>query len=296
MEIDGVFEGGGVKSLAFIGALREVERKEMTFDRIAGTSAGSVIASFIKAGYTSQEIESLVTNTDFTTFMDPINSILPFRFAKWARVYWKLGLYRGNLLEQWLSDQLAVKGVKTFADLPEGSLKIIASDLTRGRLIVLPDDLEQYGLLPEKFPVARAVRMSCSIPYFFEPVKVTGASGKRFVIVDGGVLSNFPIWLFLNKKTNKLKRPLLGFRLSPKFDDLPENDIKNALGLFHSLFETMLRAHDLRYITKDHTDNIVFIPVESVTATDFDLSLEKKKALINIGRERTNRFLKQWTY
>ena len=58
-------------------------------------------------------------------------------------------------------------------------------------MVVLPEDLPDYGIDPDRFEIARAVRMSISIPYFFEPVIV-----KKHVFVDGGILSNFPMWIF----------------------------------------------------------------------------------------------------
>lgn len=83
----------------------------------------------------------------------------------------------------------------TFSDLPRGRLTVIASDITNGRIVVLPDDLELYGISPDSFEVAKAVRMSCSIPYFFDPVmlRLNGEAARRksfaeqFVyMVDGG--------------------------------------------------------------------------------------------------------------
>lgn len=59
MDIDGVFSGGGIKGLALIGAYEELESQGFTFNRVAGTSAGSIIAGFIAAGYSSQEMKNL---------------------------------------------------------------------------------------------------------------------------------------------------------------------------------------------------------------------------------------------
>lgn len=103
----------------------------------------------------------------------------------WLKVYWKLGLYKGDALEKWVKELLKAKGIETFADIPEGSLKIVASDITRGRLVVLPDDLQEYGLLKEKFPIARAVRMSCSIPYFFTQSSYTTGLVKKAILSMG---------------------------------------------------------------------------------------------------------------
>ncbi|MFL6517624.1 MAG: patatin-like phospholipase family protein, partial [Bacillus sp. (in: firmicutes)] len=60
MYIDGVFSGGGIKGFALIGACAEIENKGLRFVRVAGTSAGSIVAALIAAGYTSKEIYQLV--------------------------------------------------------------------------------------------------------------------------------------------------------------------------------------------------------------------------------------------
>lgn len=149
----------------------------------------------IVAGYTSKEIYQLVDEFDLPKMLDTRKTIIPFSIAKWLLVYWKLGLYKGNELEKWMKEKLEAKGLRTFSDLPPDALRVIASDLSNGQLVVLPDDLEKFGINPRSFPIAKAIRMSCSIPYFYEPVKLRSNDGVN-VIVDGGVLSNFPMWLF----------------------------------------------------------------------------------------------------
>lgn len=298
MKVDGVFAGGGVKAFSFIGALQVMEEKGFTFDHVAGTSAGSIVAALVKAGYTSEELHLLLDELDVESFKDERMSLIPFPIAKWIHLYFKFGLYRGDALEKWLKQALMKKGIKTFADLPPQSLRVIASDLTRGRLLVLPDDLKQYGVIPEKFSVARAVRMSCSIPFFFEPVKLysRGSSRKPSFVVDGGILSNFPIWLFRNGKLKKYRKPVVGFQLTPEISDLPKNKMRNAIDMYRALFETMSNAHDLRYIDEEHAKNIVFIPVLDVKATDFELTDEQKKELITLGRNEVELFLRKWSY
>jgi NTE family protein len=295
MVIDGVFSGGGVKAIALVGALQVMEEKGYRFKRVAGTSAGALLAALIASGYDSLEITRILKRTEFTEFLDSKKTIIPFPFMKWIRVYWRLGMYKGDALENWIRGLLRKKGVETFADLPKGSLKVVTSDLSKGRIIVLPDDLGRYGILPEKFSVARAVRMSSSLPFFYEPVFLYDRTGDKSVVVDGGVLSNFPLWLF-DQKNVELIRPVIGFQLSTNLENQPTRKIENAIGLYQALFSTMRQAHDARYITEHKAAKIVFIPVDQVTTTSFDLDDETKQELIMLGRERTKKFLKRWTY
>lgn len=294
MFIDGVFSGGGIKGLALIGAYEVVEQKGFQFTRVAGTSAGSIVAAFVAAKYTSKEIAELLEDLDLSIFMDERKRLIPFPIAKWFYVYWKLGLYKGNTLEKWLEEKLLKKGLRTFADIPPQTLRFIASDITNGLMLILPDDLPKYGINPQTFSIAKAIRMSCSLPYFFEPV-VLGSKQYKSYIVDGGVLSNFPMWLF--DQENVLKtRPVLGIKLSHHISEHPKHKIKNAIDLFGAMFETMKDAHDSRYISRKHEKNIIFIPTEGIVSTEFALTKEKKDILMQHGRDCAIKFFKTWAY
>ncbi len=291
--IDGVFSGGGVKGIALVGALQAVEKKGLEFKRTAGTSAGAIIASLIISGYKGNELEKILLDTDLTTLLEK-NSGYTFPLIRWLMLYWNLGLYSGKDLELWVGDLLENKGIETFGDLPEGSLKIIVSDISKGRLVVIPDDLAQYGFVPERFSVAKAVRMSASLPFFFKPQPLYSIDGKKHYMVDGGILSNFPLWIFQPPENKKPQRPVLGFQLSANFNHIPENKITNAVDMYQALFETMKQAHDARYIEEQKAKNIVFIPVDHDLTTAFKLERQSQKKLILLGEERTSQFLNTW--
>lgn len=292
MLIDGVFSGGGLKGFALVGAYQVLEDQNFRFKRVAGTSAGAILAAFIAAGYSGKEIEVMLEELDVPSLLDPRKTFLPFPFMKWINVYNHLGLYKGKELEKWFYNKLAAKGVITFGDLPKDSLKLVASDLTNGRMIVLPDDLHNYHIDSRSFPVASALRMSCGIPFFFEPITLETGKGDS-IIVDGGVLSNFPMWIFDDKDGRKI-RPTIGLKLSRRSEERCPEKINNGLNLFEALFATMKDAHDERYISRRHEKDIVFIPVEDYSATQFDLNEETKETLLDIGRKRTIQFLKTW--
>ncbi len=294
MKLDGVFSGGGIKGIALIGAYEEIEKRGYQFDRVAGASAGAIIAALIAAQYSSKEIYQILDELNLEMLLDERKTILPFAVTKWILLYWRLGLFKGNALEEWLTEILAKKGLRTFADLPTQQLRVVASDLTSGRMIVLPDDLIQYGIEPSSFSIAKAVRMSCSLPYFFEPVRLKGRHECN-IIVDGGVLSNFPMWLFDRENIKKV-RPVLGIQLSNQLKDIPKNKIDNAIQLFGALFETMKDAHDARYISRKDAKNIIFIPSDGFSTTEFSLSDEKKQLLMQHGRESAKKFFSKWSY
>ena len=87
-------------------------------------------------------------------------------------------------------------------------------------MIVFPDDLERYGISAHTFPISHALRMSCGIPFFFDPVRLNVGSGET-IVVDGGVLSNFPMWIF-EGINGKKDRPVLGLKLSRSKEEMQE--------------------------------------------------------------------------
>ncbi|BBP90665.1 hypothetical protein BsIDN1_42830 [Bacillus safensis] len=91
----------------------------------------------------------------------------------------------------------------------------------------------------------------------------------------------------------KRKKPFVGVTLTPNEKNAlntPSAMRLNCLALF---FETMRGAHDERHIATKHERHIIFIPVEHVIATDFQLMTEKKKALVDLGRQKAEQFLKK---
>jgi NTE family protein len=298
MKIDGVFSGGGVKGIALLGSLKRLEERNIEFQRIAGTSVGSLIAALKVAGYTTTELIDLIRNDiSFPSLIQPkSNGFFIGNVIRWLGLYGRMGLYSGNELEKFISKLLCAKGIYSFRDIPEGSLKIVVSDITNGTLVVLPDDLHKYGLNELDFPIAKAVRMSCSLPFFFRPVKMNNyLEDKVNLIVDGGVLSNFPMWLFEDENYRR-QRPIIGLQLSPNLEFDYSRDIKNALQLFEALFDTMRSAHDKKYISKKHSNDIIFVKVEDVETTDFDISIKTIDNLIAIGEESATKFLRKWSY
>ncbi|MEF2964474.1 patatin-like phospholipase family protein [Paenibacillus sp. M1] len=304
MLINGVFEGGGVKGISLAGAVKAAERHGARFHQVAGTSSGSIVASMIAAGYHAEEMKEIILETSFASFLKRA-AIFNMAFIGPAlRVMLKKGLYSGEALEAWIRQVLLEKGVRTFGDLKEGGLRIIASDITGGRILVLPDDLPKLGLRSDTFEVAKAVRMSCSIPYFFDPVLLRlpakHAKGKKFPdqflhIVDGGLLSNFPLWLFDRKQiTPDGKRiPTVGFQMVGKNGNKP-HEIRGPFSMLQALVETMLSAHDERYIEQSNRYRTIKIPTLGVSTTQFDLGKEESLLLYESGLRSGDRFFGDW--
>jgi NTE family protein len=290
---DAVFEGGGVKAVALVGALQVAEEKGFGWKQLAGASAGAIIASLLAAGYRGDELAELMIEEDFGQFLSKtwVHHI-PY-LGPASRLLVKKGLYSGRPLEQWIGKLLAKKGVRTFADLKDRNLRIIASDISRGALLVLPKDLEEYGYPAERLTVARAVRMSCSIPYFFDPAKVLYRPSKSVsYIVDGGLLSNFPVWLFDRERP---RWPTFGFRLISETEGQP-HEIHGPINLFLAMFLTMMEAHDNRHIKEQDRLRTIQVPTTGVGLTDFHISREKRQELYEAGRKAAEAFFSKWRF
>lgn len=311
LKIDAVFEGGGVKGIGFAGAISEVEKAGYKFENIAGASAGAIVAALLAVGYTSAEIKNELEKLDYNKFKDVS------RLGKLISILFKYGIYKGDYFENWLEGLLERKGITTFGQLiteyPEEKykykLQVVASDITNKRLLILPQDLKHFGFDPEQFSIARAVRMSMSIPLFFRPVKLTDNNGKDHIIVDGGVLSNYPIWL-LDDNTSDPPWPTFGFKLmEPNRRELGKGEsgyVKNIVSYFQALIGTMLEAHDKLHISesKGDYDRTIGVPTtitvngmdKDIKTTAFNITTEESLLLYRNGEETAKEFLKNWDF
>jgi NTE family protein len=114
------------------------------------------------------------------------------------------GIYKGDYAHDWVRSQPRSLGVTTFGDLAidddelpeEQRYRLVGTvaDVTPGQLVRLPWDYRRVcGLDPDEQSVADAVRASMSIPFYFRPVSLISTSGRTSTLIDGGLLSNFPI-------------------------------------------------------------------------------------------------------
>lgn len=301
MKINAVFEGGGVKGIALVGAIHAAERHNFTFHQLAGTSSGSIIASLIASGYSAEELRSIISETPLRSLAKPTDWLNFKWLAPPIRLLLAKGLFSGDPLEKWIRQALGAKGIYTFADLPANRLRIIASNITEGRLMVLPDDLPKYDIDPDGFPVCRAVRMSCSLPYFFDPVVIKRGKNVPIYVVDGGLLSNFPLWLFDDYPDSSVMRgnppkliPTVGFQLVGKSEQVPRK-VHGPITMFYALFATMLEAHDERYIEERNRFRTIKIPTLGIRTTQFDLTDEQSMRLYNSGYEAGDKFFDRWS-
>lgn len=295
MRADAIFEGGGVRGIAFVGAICCLEERGCEFQRVAGTSAGSIMASLLAAGYTGRELRPLV-DIGFTQFLDRDGiQALPVLGAPLGLLVEK-GLYRGDSIEEWMNELLQKKGKTRFGDVMQNGvsrLKIIASDITKKEIMVLPDDLPEYGIDPMEFEIAKAVRMSISIPLFFKPVILRHGGCKSYV-VDGGVLSNFPVWIF--DVEGPPRWPTFGFRLVDSPTEVCLTESPDLVSYILDIFEAMIGEDQSRFLRDRDSVRTISIPTLGIKSTDFDISPEKSRLLYQSGYDSSKKFLEQWDF
>lgn len=317
---DVVFGAGGVRGTALVGALAVAEERGYRWVNVAGTSAGAVVGGLVAAGYTAAEIKTVMDGLDYRQFMDQsvIDRIPILGHA--LSLGFEFGIFEGEYFERLMRDLLARKGVRTFQDLrdrhtaahlqrfyPEDDaryrfpLQVIAADVSRGRMLVLPRDLVKYGEDPAAFEVARAIRMSMSIPFFFEPVRLNDqVTGEESIIVDGGLLSGYPVWLF--DSAGEPEWPTFGFRLVEgasarvPVDRVVRNRIRGPISLFAALFTTAMWAHDARHVEEEDWVRTLPIPTLGIDSENFDVTAEQRAALYQSGQATARAFFQQWDF
>jgi NTE family protein len=299
--VDLVCQGGGVRGIGLVGAVDALAAAGYRFPRVAGTSAGAIVASLVAAlqaaGEPLTRLAEIMRSLDYRKFLDRnVVGHIPL-IGGGLSLLLSDGVYRGAYLEDLLAGLLADLGVRTFGDLRTGdepeqfawSLVVTASDLSRRRLVRIPWDLDSYGLDPDEFPVARAVHASAAIPFVFEPVRVGGATW-----VDGGLLSSFPVALFDRAQP---RWPTFGIRLSARPGIPPTHPVHGPVSLGIAAIETLVSNQDNAYIDDPCTvRRTIFVPADEVSPIDFDITVEQRDGLYQRGLFAGREFLKTWNY
>ncbi len=210
-----VFEGGGIRGIAYAGAIKALEEKQILplIERTAGTSSGSIAALMVSLGFTAHEIDSMLHSLPFEQFNDGGGLFI----GGIRRLKKSYGWYKGEKMEKWIGSIISMKTRNadlTFAQLHQLTTTnkqfkdffVTATNITLQRAEIF-SHIHTPG-----FPVKTAVRISCSIPLYFQPVCIdsNGCAIKKIkkgdpadIYIDGGMLANYPISIFDSCVNNK---------------------------------------------------------------------------------------------
>ena len=342
-----IFEGGGVKGVAYIGAMDELHDIGIlkNIKRVAGTSAGAINALLFALQYSIKEQTQILNELDISKFEDtllpvPITDVTKGKFFEsWARpltvilalcrLWAKKGLHSGSEFEIWIGKMISGKFSSadvTFAELKKRGgpdLYIVGSNISNRSITVFSAETT-----PE-MSVKKAVRISMSIPVFFEPV-VAEINGTKCTFVDGGLFKNFAITLFddhkyiskeqqigyrdenskmatIMRKTTNANRPIfnkgtLGFRLDSRaeiqvFRDGGENCIQataTPIEYIKAVLGAAMYLQENQHLESEDWRRTVYIDTLGVGTIDFAISPELKAALAESGRRGVQEYLAWW--
>ena len=317
-----------MKGIAYVGALEVLQEEGIlqNVKRVAGTSAGAMMAVLVGLRYTADEVKEILWDLNFKKFMDSSFGIV--RDTK--RLLEEFGWYKGDYFRNLMADLIKRKtgnGEITFNQLADMNkfrkIYLVGANLSTGTSETFCHG-DDYGGMK----IADAARISMSIPLFFASVKEKGQENQFYV--DGGLLDNYSIKTFdreifvddkirnirrtdyydiINKKKS-LKPQLegnqyiynketLGFRLDAKEDismylnhkPTIRNKITSFFTYSKALVTTLIDFQDNVHLHSDDWQRTIYIDTLGVRAIDFDISDIKKQKLVESGRQYTEEYL-----
>jgi NTE family protein len=284
MNFDAIgFQGGGMKGLAYVGALKRLVHHGVRIQDIkhfTGTSAGSQVAAYTACGYTVEELENIMYKLPVRKFKD--NSLGCVRNS--CRILRQYGYFKGVYLEKYVDKLIKKKlGIKkaTFKDLFRYNnvmLRITGTCLSTGHI-----EYFDHELCPD-MPISKAVHISSCIPIFYSSVKY---NDKYYV--DGGVLHNLPIYAFPQLNT-----------LFLKFKDTTESsstyNINNIYDFMYALINITINSSNKLSVDNGLIklkDNVTLIDIDTkdVSYVDFGMSDDTKTFLMKQGELAINTYI-----
>lgn len=303
-----VFEGGGIRGIAYAGALKVFEEKQLMKDveNVAGTSVGAIVACLLSVGYTADEMAVILNDLKLQQFNDGQG----FFIGGEQRMRRRFGWYRGDALEKWLGRLIAAKTGS--ADMTFTQLHRLAEEPGYRDLFVLSTNLSMqrtevfsYTTYPN-MKIKTAVRASISIPIYFGAVFLD-STGRKYnkqkdcpacdIFLDGGITANYPITTFDSGSINsntlgfKLERPEQAERYKTA-GGLARYDIHNFgsyIGALYNIFIEQLNSTTSFEAEKKRT---IYISTGGIAPRIRKMSKEEKEILFENGRKTAEEFLK----
>lgn len=265
-----VLSGGGAKGLAHIGVLKVLEEAGITPDYISGTSMGSIVGGLYAIGYTAGDLSELNRTLDWSVMLSdniPLVNIALDEKHFYKRYLIELpirkkqiglpsGLLEGQNLTMLLSGLTwRAAGIDSFDQFPF-PFRCVGTEIIKGNMIEFKSG-----------DLALAMRASMAIPSVFTPVVLDSGT----VVVDGGVIRNFPVDEVKKMGADIVIGVYVGFEESLSADDL------NSLSKILSRSVAVYGIHDGNEQMK-----LVDIPITpdltDYSASDFNKCLAIEKA------------------
>ena len=309
-----IFEGGGVRGIAYCGVIKELEKanKISTIEKVGGTSAGAITALLLSLGYNSAEIENIIYSTRIKSFNDG----RLFFVGGMLRMTKRYGWYRGEKFSKWLSEIIKKKTGNseiTFSEMGKLGFKdlyITGTCLNKQNLIIFSK--KNYP----NMKIKDAVRISMSIPLYFTAVFID-SSGTIFkkhrkdktldVVVDGGIIGNYPIFMFdsvYKDSTNKIIRihnwHTLGIRLDTEEQILVDKkgnnnlatlDVTNLNEYLTSFYNLIIEKLNRTELSVDDWKRTISVSTVGISPRIKRLPKIQKDSLVNSGTKAALEYL-----
>jgi NTE family protein len=302
-----IFEGAGIRGIAYAGVVKSLEKRGLTknIEKVGGTSAGAISSLLFALGYSPGQMDTIISTTKFQKFNDG-----KFFFVGGiSRTFNKFGWYQGKEFTEWIGELIKVKtgdSEITFEELHQQGyvdLYVTASCLNQQKLIVLSK--ETYP----KMKVKDAVRISMSIPLYFQAVFVDSLGNTSFeqnekgdldIMVDGGIIGNFPIHIFDSTYVDSMKQEIripnletIGVRIDSDAQINEDNGEKNLANYpitdfadYVSAFYVMVIENlNRNHLTGDDWKRTISVSSVGITPKVKKLSKQQKQALTKSGYE-----------
>jgi NTE family protein len=257
-----ILSGGGIKGIAHIGALQALEDLGYLnqFNVFASASVGTFIIILYIAGYSPKEMWEFVQSFN----LDNLKQLNIFN------IFTNYGMDNGDRMIYVIQKLLEAKGhnpnitLKELYEQTNKKLLLSTVCLNKQEVCYLSHDTHPY------LPVYQAIRMSTSLPLFFEPVIY-----DDMYYIDGGCIDNYPIHLF-DEKLDKV----LGLHLGKS------NNFKKTINNFEEylllVMECFMRGVEFN-TTRGYSKPTIRINFESINLLNFHIDNIKKKQIYDKG-------------
>lgn len=258
MKVGVSLAGGGIRGIAHVGVLKALEEKNIKVAAIAGTSAGSIIATLYAMGYSPYYIYLLFKRyaRDIINIRSKpiINGITNFIRNNKIGI---AGLSDGNEFEKMYDELARKKGFRLIGDI-KMPLLVSAVDIGESKEYIFTNCASRKNIKDNyitEIGIGRAVRASSSFPVIFCPCEY-----KNHIFMDGGVLNNLP--------TEELKKVYTGKIISVNFESDP---VYNDYDIMNIIMKTLdIMGNKLSINSLKKSDFVLTVPTDGTGLIDVD--------------------------
>lgn len=273
-----VLGGGGIRVIAYYGALMELDKAHMLNEikHFYGVSAGAMVCTLLAANYTIDELGTLLKSMDFLAFQNITADVL-------LNILETLGADEGTQMQSNIGNFLANKGISktiTFAQFTELTGKYLHMYATKLNTVSL---VHFSAETTPDMEIAYALRISMSVPGWLVPSRFPDGG---CVLVDGGMYNNYPFDCVPAEKRSRT----IGIAFSPVASTCEK--IEN-IGQYIEQIVTCATLPRAARNMRRFRDKTIMIDVDRFPTFKLDITEEEKNWLVSRGKDAALVYLKK---